>query len=269
MRTPTLIITRPRIQAERLAESLHKQGVHAFIFPLLEIRSIDQTSLKLALQNLSEFALVIFVSPSAIDIALKAYAQLTVMPWSTPIAVLGAGSIRALNQYGINHSNTRIISPLNLDQEKKADVLHFDSEHLLRALAQSELDMQALSKKRVLIIQGMGGRELLAQSLQQAGVDLTVVEIYQRYLPTPNVSLWQALKKVLHHSHAWLFTSSEAVKNLYTLHQTQPWLSLTSALATHPRIAEAAKQIGFSNIALINNLQESDSIPILLKKMTF
>lgn len=264
MAMPTLIITRPRLQAKPLAERLRVQGINSLIFPLLEIRPFtEQQDLKLAFQDLEKFSLVIFVSPNAIEIAFNVYKEMTSAIWPTPIAVLGPGSIKALNRHGINSKNTRIISPVNLLHTKQ-DVIeqsvgyYFDSEKLLEALIDTGLDLQTLRGKRVLLIRGMGGRELLAQTLRQAGVDLTIVEIYQRCMPVPNAILWTELKKVIRSPHIWLLTSAEAVKNLSTLRQAQSWLPLTSTLVTHPRIAEIAGKIGFSKISLVDNLDLDD-----------
>lgn len=264
MAIPTLIITRPRAQAEPLAERLRVQGIDSLVFPLLEIRPFtEQHDLKFAFQELAEFSLAIFVSPNAIEIALNAYAAMTSAIWPTPIAVLGPGSIKALERHGINSKNTRIISPVNLLHAKQ-DVIeqsaghYFDSEKLLEALTDAGLDLQTLHGKRVLLIRGMGGRELLAQTLRQAGVELTIVEIYQRCMPVPNAILWTELKKVIRSPHIWLLTSAEAAQNLSALRQAQSWLPLTSTLVTHPRIAEIAGKIGFSKISLVDNLDLDD-----------
>lgn len=273
MPTPTLIITRPRAQAESLAGRLHVQGIHSLIFPLLEIRPFTtQPNLRSAFQELAAFSLVIFVSPNAIDIALNIYREMTAALWPTPIAVLGPGSIRALQQHGINSENTRIISPVSLlatkqDAAKKTVGQYFDSEELLAALTDAGLDLQRLSGKRVLLIRGLGGRELLAQTLQQAGVDVTIVEIYQRCMPAPSTVLWAELKKVIDSPHIWLITSVEAANNLSTLRQVQSWLPLTSTLVTHPRIAEVAKTIGFSKVALVQNLEQNELSAAMLSDL--
>lgn len=270
---PTLIITRPRTQAESLAERVRMQGIDSLIFPLLEIRPFtEQQSLQFAFQELAEFSLVIFVSPSAIEIALNAYTKMTSAIWSTPIAVLGPGSIKALNRHGMSSENTRIISPVNVLHTEQ-DVIgqsvghYFDSEKLLEALTDAGLGLQTLRGKRVLLIRGMGGRELLAQTLRQAGVDLTIVEIYQRCMPVPSAVLWAELKKVIYSPHIWLLTSAEAAKNLFTLRQAQSWLPLTAALVTHPRIAEIAKKIGFSKVSLVNNLEQNNLSATMLSDL--
>lgn len=267
--TSTLIITRPYFQAQSLAKYLREHGLYSLIFPLLEICPVaNNTALYTAFNDIREFALVIFVSPSAIEVAFEIYAQVASLPWPVPIAVLGPGSVKALNAKGIDNTNTQIVSPLDLsvsDDLETADanqttaqettMRHFDSEALLRALANAGLGMQQLQGKRVLLIRGVGGRELLAQSLIQAGVNLTIIEAYQRLLPKPDIYLWKVLEQTLQKPHKWLLTSSEAVRNLQTMCFGQPWLKLTSAIVTHPRIAEIASQIGFSETILIRELK--------------
>jgi uroporphyrinogen-III synthase len=48
----------------------------------------------------------------------------------------------------------------------------------------------------------------------------------------------------------WLFSSSEGVDNLGRLLPGQDW-SAARALCTHPRIAEAARTVGFGSVATV------------------
>ena len=50
-------------------------------------------------------------------------------------------------------------------------------------------------------------------------------------------------------SHLWLFSSSEAVANLQALAPAADW-SRSAALASHPRIAQAARAAGFGRVDL-------------------
>ena len=50
--------------------------------------------------------------------------------------------------------------------------------------------------------------------------------------------------------HLWLFSSSEAVANLRTLQPQADW-SASQALASHPRIAQAARKAGFATVVVV------------------
>ncbi len=243
---PVVIITRPRAQAELLAARLHQHGFASFIFPLLEIQPLPNNKrLHQALAKLEQFSLAIFISPTAIDIALKTYATNTSEPWPIPIAVLGPGSIASLEKNGINTQQHPIISP-------KIDHDQFDSEALLLALEKNGFNHSQLHGKRILLLRGHGGRKLLIDRLREAGAHLTVIEMYHRGPPSPTQETWQALEKVLSTPHCWLLTSVEAIKHLQQIRISRPWLMLHIALVCHPRIAKAAHQAGFTQQINVN-----------------
>lgn len=247
---PVVIITRPRAQAELLAAHLHQQGFSSFIFPLLEIQPLPNNNrLHRALAKLEQFSLAIFISPTAIDIALKAYDTITSAPWPLPIAVLGPGSITSLEKNGINTQQHRIISPATSLQSHHDQ---FDSEALLLALEKNGFNRRQLQGQRILLLRGQGGRKLLIDRLRDAGAHLTIIEMYRRCSPTPSQDTLLALKKVLSAPHCWLLTSVEAIKHLQHMRSSQPWLTLDTALVCHARIAKAAHQAGFTQQISVN-----------------
>jgi len=152
-----VVITRPLAQATPLAQRISAAGRDAIIFPLLEILPLpDQTRLRTILQRLDRYAMVAFVSPNAID---SAFAVLERWPATLTIAVVGEGSKAALARHGLTPSNASIVSPV--------DPHRTDSQTLLEAL-----DIASLRDKRVLIVRGETGPELLADSLRGKGIQV-------------------------------------------------------------------------------------------------
>ncbi|MCC7005123.1 MAG: uroporphyrinogen-III synthase [Ottowia sp.] len=251
---PLVIITRPRMQAQTLANDLKEQGFHSLIFPLLEIKNVqDAGPLDQALIDIAQFSLVIFVSPNAITAALNAYQRLhqttqtIAWPSSVAIAVLGPGSLNTLASYGIHADQVRIISP---HREHANTAAQFDSEALLSALQLSGFGPHQLSGQRILLVRGNGGRALLIESLQTAGAHLHIIEAYQRIAPKPDDALCKLLENALTQPHCWLLTSAEAVRNLHAIRQSHAHLLISplgTALVSHPRIAAAAYQAGFTS----------------------
>ncbi|MDR5853892.1 fused uroporphyrinogen-III synthase HemD/membrane protein HemX [Caballeronia sp. LZ062] len=248
----TVVITRPGGQSSALVERLGRAGFEAFEFPLIDIAPVaDDAPLRAALDELyapERYALVVFVSPNAVD---HAFGRLFA-PWpaDVPVAVVGPGSVAALARQGVHAPGHRVISP----SEEQADP-RFDSEALYASI-EAHFGTDGLDGKRVLIVRGDGGREWLAERLEQAGARVTKVAAYRRLLPEPSMRKWERIHALLGGDHAWLLTSSEGVRNLDQLareHLTADEIARLKhapLVCPHPRIAEAARQTGFDRITV-------------------
>lgn len=238
-RSAPVVITRPLQQADVLAQRIRSVGREAVIFPLLEILPLpDQTQLRSVLDRLDDYALVAFVSPNAIDAAFAAKHD---WPRKIPLAVMGEGSRAALAAHGLTAKNATIFSP--------SDRARTDSQTLLEVL-----DLEALSGKRVLILRGESGRELLADSLRAYGVQVDQVAAYRRQAPVPDAAGYTRLLQLLDADAQWILTSSEAIRIGVSLMReaggeaaVRKW-QLQSLVLPHIRIAETARQLGFTNI---------------------
>ena len=210
----TAVLTRPDGQSGALASQLAEAGCDVLEFPLIDIAPVDDPApLDAAFAALADYALVIFVSPNAIDRALAQYGA--IWPNALPVGVVGPGSVAALERHGIAAPAHRVIAP-----QAPADggVPHYDSESLFACIEAAFGGAQALAGKRVLIVRGDGGREWLAERLREAGADVTLVAAYRRVVPEPRVGAWERVHALLHgEPHAWLVTSSEGVRNLHEL----------------------------------------------------
>jgi uroporphyrinogen III methyltransferase/synthase len=134
-------------------------------------------------------------------------------------------------------------------------LIRFDSEALLAAL-EREFGLASLGGRRVLLVRGDGGRELLADTLREHGAQVDIVTAYQRSVPIPDPAALTAIRRLLAgRPHVWVLSSSEGVRNLETLAaihlDASERLALHRApvIATHPRIAESARASGFDSIA--------------------
>jgi uroporphyrinogen-III synthase len=93
------------------------------------------------------------------------------------------------------------------------------------------------------------GRDWLADQLTQAGALASFVVAYRRGPPVWTVAEQTFAKTSALDGSLWLLSSSEAVAHLKDLLPGQSWSSAW-ALATHPRIAEAASKQGFGQVAV-------------------
>ncbi|MFC4932176.1 uroporphyrinogen-III synthase [Massilia sp. GCM10023247] len=244
MKPEGVVITRPRAQAEGLARAVAAIGRRPVILPLLEIAPLEDSSgLRAALADLERYALVAFVSPNAID---AAFAHRADWPpgWQqkVPLAVLGEGSRAALARHGVTEANATILGPL--------DPTRSDSEHLLAAL-----DLAALAGKRVLIVRGESGRELMAESFRAAGAEVTLVPAYRRSVPRLDAQLAAQLRTLVETPNDWIITSSEALRGLFSLlDELDPGfvsrMRGQHLIVPHARIAAVAAELGVTRVTL-------------------
>lgn len=278
------ILTRPDGQASALANALNAEGIDTLAFPLLHIAAQADpdalTALDRALRSLSSYALAVFVSPNAVAYVLARRAHLQSLdrrttapgadadnadnaevngsrlwPAAVPIAVVGPGSAQALADAGIAAPRHRVIVPPGGPSAR------FDSEALL-----AQLDLASLAGRRVLLVRGDGGRELLADTLRASGAQVDIVSAYTRRAPAPDAAAWAALEARLASPArcAWVLTSSEAVRHLATLlvarygtrdgahtpgtPQVLAQILAARCFTSHARIADAARAAGFDRI---------------------
>jgi len=242
-----VVITRPLAQALPLAEQVRALGRAVEVLPLLEIAPLaDQAALHATLARLQDFALVAFVSPNAID---AAFAHIERWPEGVTLAVLGEGSRAALAAHGITPDRVDIVSPF--------DTARSDSEHLLETL-----DLAALRGRRVLIVRGESGRELMADGLRAAGADVTTLPAYRRSVPALTPALAARLTALLAVPNDWLITSSEALRGLLDLLARVPGENLVAKMqqqrliVPHARIAASAHELGLPLVTLTGSGDE-------------
>ncbi|MFM0512909.1 fused uroporphyrinogen-III synthase HemD/membrane protein HemX [Paraburkholderia sp. RL17-373-BIF-A] len=248
----TVVITRPAGQSNELIARLAAAGIATLDFPLIDIAPVtDEAPLRAALASLERYALVVFVSPNAVD---HAFARSdAIWPHALPIGVVGPGSVQALARHGVAAPAYNVISPPSGADE---DTARFDSEGLFAAL-DSALDATSLEGKRVLIVRGDGGREWLADRLREAGAEVDTVAAYRRLVPEPSIGGWARVHELLAGvPHVWLLTSSEGVRNLHELAQDHltadeiAQLKRAALVTPHPRIAQTARALGFDSITV-------------------
>lgn len=259
---PAIIVTRPTGQARRLTELIQAatQAVYPSVrmvsLPLLTIIPKNDFALLTQLRTaLQRSTLIIFVSPNAIECAMRAvddanssWGQL-VNP-GVKIGVVGQSSQEALIRHGLTKAS--ILVPAHDES---------DSEGLWRVLQSKITDWP---KESVLIIKGEGGRETLIEQLRSVGAGLEIVSIYSRVPLDLASPLWQSCTELDPLHTLWTLTSSEAVRHLGERCKEVnriPRLAIenSSALCSHANIAHAAQQIGFRNISVCEPRDESIS----------
>lgn len=244
MATPQLLVTRPQPQADAWVRDLRARGVPAQALPLLQIERIDDPAARAAWADLARHGLVMFVSPNAVQAFFVLRPAQAAWPADTLAGSTGPGTTQALHDAGVPAA--QIVEPPRAAAQ-------FDSEALWPLLRD-----RAWSQVPVLVVRGDGGREWLAEQLRGAGARVGFARVYRRVLPgwsaEQRASAERALAEPQH--SVWLLSSSQATANLRQLLPQADWRA-SRAWATHERIADAARALGFGSVDSVAPTQQA------------
>lgn len=171
-----IINTRPVNRAQPLTDALMQKGALVTAIPLVEnIPLALSAEHRQYLLNLDLYDVVFVVSPTAAKLGLALLGDY----WPQwPIAVqwlaIGEATAEVLHQYGL-----QAIVPT---QETSEGLLQLPC---LQQLQQGQ---------KMLVLRGQGGRNLVRDNLQQQGVKVDYLDLYQRQVPINSQQLWQQQK---------------------------------------------------------------------------
>ncbi|HWI14368.1 MAG TPA: uroporphyrinogen-III synthase [Burkholderiales bacterium] len=228
-----IVVTRPAAQARRLADLIAGAGGTPILFPLIDIRAArDVTAARERFARILDYDIVVFVSANAVEHGCALLPRNEPLPPSLCVVAVGAGTARALQARSV----ARVLVP---------DERH-DSEGVL-ALPQ----LADVAGKRVLIVRGVGGRELLAETLTARGAQVDYAECYERMPPSasPEVLMdaWRARSL-----HAVTITSSEGLRHLFGMlpEDGRAYLRATTIFVTHERMRDSARSLGLDDVVM-------------------
>jgi len=234
-----VIVTRPAREAQRSVAELQAAGHLAVALPLIAIEPVsDAGALQQVRARMGDWSALMFVSAAAASHFFAASGDGDRAPrcWAT-----GPGTVRALREAGV--PETRIDAPL-------ASAAQLDSEALW-----DSVQAQVVPGARVLIVRGGDvagqptGRDWLAREIEAVGGVVDTVVAYRRLPPVFDARRQRLAAEAARDGTLWLFSSAEAIGNLRRAMPDQRW-DRALAIATHPRIAEAARAAGFGTVRL-------------------
>ena len=262
-----IVITRPAAQAVAWQQALQVAGHPVVLLPCLSIHPApDVLPLRSAWAQLGQWNALMFVSANAIE---AFFAQRPAdMQWpqdaDAPRAwVPGPASAKALEAAAV---------PTHLIDAPDAQAEQFDSESLWE-----QVRSQVGGGFQLLVVRGGRadalspvsppaspgiGREWLAEQVESAGGSVGWLLAYVRGAPQWTDAEYTQAARARDDGAIWLFSSSECVAHLQTLTHSAPvtwrdsagssqsYWSGSVALATHPRIAKAARAAGFGTVHL-------------------
>ena len=265
MTVPRVIVTRPAREAAQWVQALQQRGIAAQALPLIAIgMAPDATVLQAARDRVLDYRAIMVVSGNAAQHFFDQKVALT-LSGQAPTAIKtrvwspGPGTAETLQALGV---------PAACIDRPAPDAAQFDSEALW---AQVHGDVSA--GERVLVVRGADadappqgtGREWMAQQLRARGAEVDFVVAYTRAAPIFSPEQQALAEQAAHNGAWWLLSSSEALAHLRAALPRQNW-GQARALATHPRIAQAARAAGFGRVqecrpALADVVASIESLP--------
>ena len=238
LRGRRVLVTRPEGQAAGLMEGIQALGGAAAHIPLLAIEATAATpALTQIAAQLAHYRAVIFISANAVRIAWPTLIRLQAAGWPSNVAAaaVGPGTARELKSLGVS----QVVVPES----------RFDSEGLL---AEAFFAEQACREQSFALIRGEGGRDFLAPSLRARGARVDEAAVYRRSLHPRALSRLEDWLAGGDATDTLLISSSESLQRVMAAATPMLAARLHSLclVVPHPRIAEAARELGFARVAV-------------------
>lgn len=245
----SILVTRPSPDAEILVERLRAQGSVAWSFPLIEFspgKALAQ--LPAQLNTLKEGDLVFVVSRHTVKYA-HAELQRQGKTWPTQVSYFAIGRATALA----------------LHQACGMQVSYPRDREISEVLLQLP-ELQHISGKRIVILRGNGGRELLGETLKARGASVEFYECYQRcekiYDGAQEAYRWQQRGV-----NTLVITSGEMLHQLFRLvpewYRTR-WLLRCKIVVVSERLANLARELGWHDIKVADHADNDALLRALL-----
>ncbi len=239
-----ILNTRPAHQQAELSSLLELEGAQILSFAVIDIVPHESAITRQRLvQQVSDYDILLFVSRNAVDNAFR-YIDSTRFKPGLCFGVIGTATRLALAQ--------RVAQ---LDSCLLAGA-PYNSETLLEADA-----LQRVDGKRVLILRGQEGRNLLGDELTARGAEVDYCEVYRRELPNWALSDFDRLVENAFPTLV-ILTSNEGMHNLFELVAPAaaerlrriPWLLISE------RMRESALKLGHNASIIIARSASDEGI---------
>ncbi|MBW7984503.1 uroporphyrinogen-III synthase [Enterobacillus tribolii] len=231
----SILVTRPSPSGEQLVSRLTALGRVAYHAPLIDFSPGSQLEhVPGLIAALRQDDLVFALSQHAVRYA-HASMQRSGQGWPDTLRYFAIGRTTALRLHTISGRDVEFPPPPEI------------SEALLQLPA-----LQNVAGRRALLLRGNGGRELLAETLEQRGATVTLCECYQRspihYNGAEQSAHWQRQQ-----ISTLVITSGEMLQQLYDLvpeHDRLAWLLQCRLIIVSERLAGLAQKLGWQDIRI-------------------
>ncbi|MGB1091640.1 MAG: uroporphyrinogen-III synthase [Oceanobacter sp.] len=245
-----LVVTRPEGQADGLIQSLQALGHQVVHCPLMKIEPLNQSAsgipplLKHRILNIDEYDAVISISANASDCGLELMDEF----WPQfPIGIdwyaVGPASAKELQQAGM---------------KVRLPVAQFDSEGLLALPS-----LKSVAGKKILIWRGVGGRETLAQVLQERGAHVDYAELYERQQQSYPKENWVQILA----GEPWLVLSSGQALDIVQQQVTDLGARIQGLILPSQRVAQGLDDQQFPRILVPASARDVDVLGLIEQEL--
>ena len=244
----SVLITRPEGQGDSLVELLNSQGASVVHVPLMRIEAVTDPNIvaraRQRVANLDQYEAAIFISSNAARFGLDLIDQFwPQFPVDVEVVAIGPTTAAMLSELSVP-----ILTPASGSQ----------SEDLLDMPA-----FQNVSGSRIAIFRGVGGRELLAQSLEERGARVDYIECYCR--AETSVGSAELLTTVKERSvDAVVVTSGQILEMLNRLVDIKEhgW-NLLPVVVPSIRVRDLALKAGFEHVIVSEGATDASILKAL------
>jgi len=196
-----ILVGRARHQAGSLSASLRSLGASVIEIPFIEIRKPQSFApMDGALKNLKTYDWLILTSANGVEAMWERLRKLRITRGSLKhlqIAAIGPATKKAIVKHGL---------------KVKMVPEEYVAESVVRGLRDK------VNGKRVLLVRAKVARDVIPESLREAGAQVDVVEAYETVVPEKSKSrLREVFKDRERRPHVVTFTSSSTVRNFAEL----------------------------------------------------
>lgn len=233
-----ILVTRPDPAGSELCHVLQNEGYATVLLPTIDFVSPpDMAAMAAGIQSIGEQDWLIFISPQAVIATVPAMRRVwPTMPPTVKFAAVGMGTANALKQAGYH-----AVFPAK----------EWSSEGLL-----AMPEFNDVANKKIAVIRGVGGRELLEPVLSERQAQVRPIITYERKLPD-NASYIKKYVDIFKRKEvgAVVCTSASSVANFKKLFEHEAWQEIASVpvVVISERIKKLANELGFQTIWVAEN----------------
>lgn len=223
---PLVLLTRQKRYLGNTAKVLERLDYQPIHVPTIRILRHDDPSNADALENLSDYTDVLFVSRNSIEIGMTMINRHGPFPKTVRALTVGAETAKQLYVHGI-------------------DSMYPEGASGAQALLNVS-QLKDLTGRKILVVRGKIGLDWPSETMRERGAEVREVIVYKQIIPSSSQARLDSIL-ALHHGLAGVFAHSvQGVTNLVKISGKYPDSLLNATLvAGSARIAGVAKELGW------------------------